>query len=260
MIEDLKRDSARWRQEQDRRSRSGRSTGKIYLVEYPTDMAEETTGFLCRNERSRGPKLRSDSKIRGSQELQGPNGCGHGIWMITIVLHLPAVGMIWTLDSPLVVMVLFPFLLDILLNKATMYLLLPQHILGLRFNPEALMTTVIGLPVVVRHLPPRGGQVGYSQPGYAASTRAAAPVPVSSYRDPRTGQLIQGYEPSYPEQPRARGRPWMNINVERRLEMPVTTSRPDPIHSFDVQSRMHRGLATYPSGSLEVRNWMKRRR
>ncbi len=53
----------------------------------------------------------------------------------------------------------------------------------------------------------RAGQTGYGQTTYPASTRATAPpAPVSSYRDPRTGQLISGYEPPFPAESRARGR------------------------------------------------------
>jgi hypothetical protein len=51
----------------------------------------------------------------------------------------------------------------------------------------------------------RAPQPGYSQPGYPQRTSATAPpVPVSSYRDPRTGQIISNYEPSYSAEPRRR--------------------------------------------------------
>ena len=205
MIEDLKRDSARWRQEQDRRSRSGRSTGMIYLVEYPMDMAEEMTGSYAEMKGREDPNYDPTPKYvdpRNSRDPMDvdmdmddydrppPSRNRHDID------PRPPAGRHGTLP----VSTGYPPEQGYFVSSAAPAYSGPE-VQPRSLNDDRYRTTGGSTPPTSR-----GGQVGYSQPGYTAATRAAAPVPVSSYRDPRTGQLIQGYEPSYPEQPRARGR------------------------------------------------------
>jgi hypothetical protein len=188
MIEDLKRDSARWRTEQDRRQRSGRSTGMIYVVEhYPPDKAEEITGSYAdmkgREEVLAEPvdvdmddydrPARSRHDLDPRRETAGRHG-------------LPAVSSGYPPEPGYYVSSTQPG----------------------NYGPETLPRSHQDYRNPGNSTPPtttRAGQPGYSQAGYPPRTTATAPpAPIPSYRDPRTGQLIPGYEPSYPAEPRRR--------------------------------------------------------
>lgn len=203
MIEDLKRDSARWRQEQERRSRSGRSTGMIYLMEYPVDMAEEMTGSYAEmkgredpnydpNPRYQDPRISREpmdvdmdmddydrpAPPRSRHDIDARQPAGrHGVAPVSTG---------------------YPPESGYYVSSGPAYS--GPDVQPRSLNEDRYRTTGGSTPPTSR-----GGQPAYGQPGYSATTRATAPsVPVSSYRDPRTGQLV-GYDP-YAEQPRARGR------------------------------------------------------
>ena len=202
MIEDLKRDSSRWRQEQDRRSRAGRNTGMIYVVEYPTmDLAEEITGSYAdmkgREEPTYvndmdvdmddfdrpGPGRRHDVDPRaGGRHDVDPRGGGrHAIApVVTSAYNEPG------------------------------YYVSSGNQPG-NFGPETLPRThqEERYRPTGGNTPPttRAPQTGYSQAGYPPRTAATAPpASITSYRDPRTGQMISGYEPSYPTETQRRHR------------------------------------------------------
>lgn len=53
----------------------------------------------------------------------------------------------------------------------------------------------------------RGSQSAYGQPGYPARTSASvAPIPITTYTDPRTGETIRTYPAGYQPEPRRHGR------------------------------------------------------
>jgi hypothetical protein len=181
MIDDLKRDSARWRQEQDRRTRRGQGTGMIYLVESYLQMAEEITG--------------SYADMKGRQEVEsyvdtmdvdddyGPPSRRHDVDVRTQPAGRHGVAPVSSAYPP----------------EPAYYV--SSNLPG-NYGPETLPRThAAAYRTTGGSTPPtsRAGQTGYDQPNYPSRTSAVAPpVPVSSYRDPRTGQVISGYEPTYP--------------------------------------------------------------
>ena len=183
MIDDLKRDSARWRQEQDRRSRSGRSTGMLYLVEYPMDMAEEITGSYA-DMKGREEPTYVDTMDVDMDDFDAPARTGR---RHDVDPRRPADRHAGTPVS-------------------TGYASEPGYYVSSNppgnYGPETLPRSHQEeryRPAGGNNTPPasRAGQSGYSQATYPTSRATAPPVPASSYRDPRTGQLVSGYESSF---------------------------------------------------------------
>jgi hypothetical protein len=190
MIEDLKRDSLRWRQEQDRRQRAGRNTGMIYVVDATLDMAEEITG--------------SYAEMKGRQEVESYGGGVADAMDVDDDYGPPPPRSRHDLDprtqpvgrhvTP--VSSAYP-------PEAGYYVSSNQPS---NYGPDSLPRTH-DYRSPGGSTPPtsRAGQPAYSQSTYPPprTTATAPPGVPASYRDPRTGQMV-GYEPSYATEPRRR--------------------------------------------------------
>lgn len=198
MIDDLKRDSTRWRQDQDRRSRSGRNTGTPDSHRNPP--REGSNGF--------GPvsyaemKGRQEADFGDSMELddyapyEAPGARHHDIdprdsrdprerHISGRPGTIPVATSGYSQDP----------------HQA--YSINPGH--PGKYGSEGIPRYGGGnTPPTSRAMAP-----GYSQGGYPArsSTATAPPMPAGTYRDPRTGQIVSSsYEPGYADQPRPRHR------------------------------------------------------
>lgn len=185
MIEDLKRDSSRWRQEQDRRLRAGRSTGMIYMVEWPQNEAEEITV--------------SYSDMKGRQEVESYGG--PDVMDVDDDFPPPRRHDV----DPRGVQPSGRHITPVSSGFAPEPGYYVSSIQQSNYGPETLPRSHADYRSPGGSTPPtsRAGQSTYGQSAYPPRTTATAPPVPASYRDPRTGQMV-GYEPSYPTESRRR--------------------------------------------------------
>ena len=188
MIEDLKRDSARFRQDQDRRSRQGRSTGTplmndiprsspdILVESYASYARQQVTDFTDVMDMDDDFPPTSRHRDIDPRDPRGDSRTGAGRHAV------PPVSSAGYGSDP------YPAY-SIGSNQAGNY------------GPESMPRYGGGntTPPTVRTTQ------AYSQAGYGARTSAATAPPMQAYRDPRTGQVVQGYDPAY-ESGRRHGR------------------------------------------------------
>lgn len=192
MIDDLKRDSTRWRQDQDRRSRSGRGTGTPDSHRIPPREGSNSFGSV------------SYAEMKGRQEADFTDTMDVDDY--TSGPYEPAPSRHHDIDPR-----------D------------PRHLSGR--HPQVPVTSAAypdphqaysigpgqqgkyGTEGIPRYgggsTPPstRAMAPGYGQAGYPARTSAATapPMPAGAYRDPRTGEIVSsGYDSRYADQGRSR--------------------------------------------------------
>lgn len=202
MIDDLKRDTARWRQEQDRRVRQGRTIGMMTDVDPLYTKSEEFLGTYQDMKGRQEPDFHNEPMDvdmaddgyqppasrygRDPRELRDPDPRGGGAGR-----HAVAPAPAYTGFPPEPNVPAYALASDRTGN----------------YGPESLPRTYPG-----NTTPPNTGRTavaGYSQPGYQPTGRATAPPsnpPTKAYRDPRTGQLVGDYGGGYPPERGARHR------------------------------------------------------
>jgi hypothetical protein len=188
MIDDLKRDSTRWRQDQDRRSRTGRSTGTPDSHRIPPSQGSNGFGSVSYAEM----KGRQEADFGDSMEVDDypyePAPRHHDIdprdarHMSSRHPQIPVSSAGYPSEPP---------------HPA--YSIAPGQ--QGKYSAEGIPRYGGGnTPPTTRTMAP-----GYSQSGYARTSAATAPpIPSGAYRDPRTGQIVSGYDTGYPEQGRSR--------------------------------------------------------
>ncbi|ETN40426.1 uncharacterized protein HMPREF1541_04703 [Cyphellophora europaea CBS 101466] len=183
MIDDLKRDSARWRQDQDRRNRQGRSTVSYAEMkgrqeaDYGDSMDVDTQDYAHEavpRHREIDPRDIHARDVRDPRDLRDPRNVQgrHGVTPVSSGAYGQE-----------------PY---------------PAYSIGSsqpgNYGPEGIPRYGGG-----GNTPPttRAPVPGYGQPGYGGRNAAPAAPPAQAYRDPRTGQMVTGYETGYAD-PRSR--------------------------------------------------------
>lgn len=188
MIEDLKRDSARWRQDQDRRSRSGRSTGTPDSNRIPPRDGSNGFGSV------------SYAEMKGRQEAD----FGETMEVDDYPSYEAPTSRHRDIDPR-----------DPRSVSARHGGTVPVSSSGYAQDPHPAYSIGSGQPGYgTEGIPRYGGNStpptsrtvnpGYGQAGYQGRSSAATAPPMPAYRDPRTGQVISGYDAGYPDQGRSR--------------------------------------------------------
>jgi hypothetical protein len=184
MIDDLKKDSARWRQDQDRRSKQGRNTGTPSHQNPPGD---KSNGFGSVSYAGYA------ESIKGRQEVEFPDS-------MDVDDH--------PYEAPSRHREIDPR------DPRSSARHMPQPVSGYVQDPYPAYAVAPGQsgyrpemdPRYAGNSTPPSGRVpvsGYSQPGYTSRSSAApVPAPVQAYRDPRTGQIVSGYDAGYTDSSR----------------------------------------------------------
>lgn len=190
MIEDLRRDSARWRQEQDRRNRQGRSTGMVTFVDLLYTWSEQLLGSYADMKGREESRYNNEPMDVDMDDNYQPAARRRGEPPMIDPREADVRGAVpggrHAMNPPI----------------STGYPPEPAYSLASNqqgnYGPESLPRSYSGgntPPTSGRTVAPGYGQQQFS--GRATAPPATVPAP-AAYRDPRTGQMVTEYAGGYP--------------------------------------------------------------